>query len=54
MTRYRLDPEAPRQLTSAEARVLDASPIDYSDIPALGDDFFAKAGAAWPGVSNED
>ena len=48
MKRYRLDPKKPRQLTPAEARRLDAKPIDYSDIPPLGDDFFAKATAAWP------
>jgi uncharacterized protein (DUF4415 family) len=27
---------------------LGATPIDYSDIPPLGDEFFAKAKAAWP------
>ncbi|HXO48078.1 MAG TPA: BrnA antitoxin family protein [Mycobacterium sp.] len=48
MKRYRLDPKTPRQLTPAEARRLDATPIDYSDIPPLGDDFFTKAAAAWP------
>jgi uncharacterized protein (DUF4415 family) len=48
MKRYRLDPDKPRQLTPAEARRLDEIPIDYSDIPPLGDDFFAKATAAWP------
>ena len=47
MKRYRLDPNKPRQLTPAEARRLDATPIDYSDIPPLGDEFFAKAAAAW-------
>jgi len=46
--RYRLDPKKPRQLTPAEARRLDAIPIDYSDIPPLGNDFFAKAAEAWP------
>jgi len=48
MKRYRLDPKKPRQLTPAEARRLDEMPIDYSGIPPLGDDFFAKATAAWP------
>ena len=48
MKRYRLDPKKPRQLTPAEARRLDATPIDYSDIPPLGDDFFTKATVAWP------
>jgi uncharacterized protein (DUF4415 family) len=46
--RYRLDPKKPRQLTPAEARRLDATPIDYSDIPPLGDEFFTKATVAWP------
>jgi uncharacterized protein (DUF4415 family) len=48
MKRYRLDPKKPRQLTPAEARRLDATPIDYSDIPPLGDEFFKKAAAEWP------
>jgi len=48
MKRYRLDPEKPRQLTPAETRRLDAMPIDYSDIPPLGNEFFAKAAEAWP------
>ena len=48
MKRHRLDPKKPRQLTPAEARRLDAMPIDYSDIPPLGDKFFAKATEAWP------
>lgn len=48
MKRYRLDANKPRQLTPAEARRLDAAPIDYSDIPPLGDEFFEKAKAAWP------
>ena len=34
--RYRLDPKKPRQLTFAEAQTPDATPIDYSDIPAPG------------------
>jgi len=48
MKRFRLDTKKPRQLTPAEARRLDATPIDYSDIPPLGDEFFAKAMSAWP------
>jgi uncharacterized protein (DUF4415 family) len=48
MKRFRLDTKKPRQLTPAEARRLDATPIDYSDIPPLGDEFFTKASAAWP------
>jgi uncharacterized protein (DUF4415 family) len=48
MKRYRLDPNKPRQLTPSEARRLDAAPIDYSDIPPLGDEFFEKASVAWP------
>jgi uncharacterized protein (DUF433 family) len=43
MKRYRLDPDNPRQLTDEEARRLDEAPIDYSDIPELGDEFFTKA-----------
>ena len=48
MKRYRLNPKKPRQLTPAEARRLDALPIDYSDIPPLGEEFFTKATVAWP------
>ena len=48
MKRYRLDPKKLRQLTPAEARRLDALPIDYSEIPPLGDEFFTKATQAWP------
>jgi uncharacterized protein (DUF4415 family) len=48
MKRYRLDPKKPRHLTPAEARRLDATPIDYSVIPPLGDEFFTKARADWP------
>ncbi len=53
MTRYRLDPKKPRQLTPAEARRLDATPIDYSDIPPLGDEFFTKATSAWPPTKHQ-
>jgi uncharacterized protein (DUF4415 family) len=48
MKRYRLDPKKPRTLTPAEARGLASAPIDYSDIPPLGAEFFAKAAAEWP------
>jgi uncharacterized protein (DUF4415 family) len=48
MKRYRLDPKDPRRLTPAEARQLETAPIDYSDIPPLSDEFFAKATSAWP------
>jgi len=41
--RYRLDPKKPRKLTPTEARRLDATPIDYSDIPELTDESFTKA-----------
>src|SRR5438445_13189975 len=48
MKRYRLNPKKPRQLIPAEAHRLDAMPVDYSDIPLLGDEFFTKATQAWP------
>jgi uncharacterized protein (DUF4415 family) len=48
MKLYRLNRTKPRQLTPSEARRLDAIPIDYSDIPPLGDEFFKKATLAWP------
>ncbi len=53
MKSYRLDPKKPRQLTPAEARRLDAMPIDYSDIPELGDEFFTKATVPWPPVKHQ-
>jgi len=53
MTRYRLDSKKPRQLTPAEARRLDSAPIDYSDIPPLGDEFFVKAAASWPPAKHQ-
>jgi uncharacterized protein (DUF4415 family) len=53
MKRYRLDERKPRQLTPAEERRLDATPIDYSDIPPLGDEFFTKATAVWPPVKHQ-
>ena len=48
MKRYRLDPKKPRQLSPAETHRLEAAPIEYFDIPPLGDGFFTKARAAWP------
>src|ERR1700739_2528467 len=48
MKRYRLDPKKPRQLTPEEQERLNKARIDYSDIPPLGDEFFAKAKQAWP------
>ena len=48
MKRYRLEPDKPRQLTPEEERRLVKSRIDYSDIPPLGDEFFAQAKRAWP------
>ena len=48
MKRYRQDPKKLRRLTPAETRRLDAAPLDYSDIPPLGDEFFTKATEAWP------
>jgi len=53
MKSYRLDPQKPRRLTPAEARRLNATPIDYSDIPPLGDEFFSKATTAWPPVKKQ-
>ncbi len=51
--RYLLDPKKPRALTPQEARRLDATPIDYSDIPPLGDEFFTKARAEWPPAKHQ-
>ena len=53
MKRYHVDPKKPSELTAAEARRLDATPTDYSDIPPLGDEFFTKATAAWPPVKHQ-
>jgi uncharacterized protein (DUF4415 family) len=47
MKHYRLDPKKPPQLTSVEQRRLERMPIDYSDIPPLGNEFFSKATQAW-------
>jgi hypothetical protein len=43
MKTYRLDPKNPPRLTDEEERRLDETPIDYSDIPKLGDEFFSRA-----------
>jgi uncharacterized protein (DUF4415 family) len=53
MKRYQLDPKRTRQLTPAETRRLEATPIDYSDIPPLEDEFFSKATVAWPPVKQQ-
>ena len=53
MQRYRPYPQAPHELTAAELKALDAAPIDYSDIPPLGDDFFAKVQAHWPPAKHQ-
>lgn len=53
MKRYRLDPERARQLTAQEERRLKAARIDYSDIPPLGEEFFARAKRAWPPVKQQ-
>jgi uncharacterized protein (DUF4415 family) len=42
ITRFRLDPAHPPTLTPEQQTQLDARPIDYSDIPELPDDFWAK------------
>jgi len=43
LVRYRLDPKNPRRLTEEEKKRLDETPIDYSDIPELDDNFFRRA-----------
>jgi uncharacterized protein (DUF4415 family) len=48
LKRYQLDPDNLRQLTPAEEDLLNSIPIDYSDIPSLDEEFFAKATAPWP------
>ena len=48
MKKYRLDRSQPPQLTPEQAKRLDEAAIDYSDIPELGDAFFAQAAATWP------
>jgi uncharacterized protein (DUF4415 family) len=59
MKRFQLDPKNLPKLSPAQARRLDSAPIDYSDIPPLGDEFFAKAAKvakgkdAWPPVKQQ-
>ena len=53
MKRYRLYPKKPKQLTPAEKRRLDETPMDYSDIPELGKELFAKATAALPPIKQQ-
>ena len=53
MKRYRLDQKTPRQLTPVEARRLDRAAIDYSEIPELGTEFFAKATAPLPPAKHQ-
>ena len=53
MKRFQLDPDNQPKLSPAQARRLDKTPIDYSDIPPLGDAFFAKAREAWPPVKQQ-
>ncbi len=53
MKRYRLDQKKPRQLTPVEAQRLVRASIDYSDIPELGDEFFAKATAPLPPAKHQ-
>ena len=53
MKRYRLNGKKLRRLTAAETRRLNVAPIDYSDIPPLSDEFFAKARADWPPAKHQ-
>ena len=49
ITRYTLDPNKPYRLTAEQKRRLDETPIDYSDIPELDDEFFKNAKIVnWP------
>ena len=48
MKRYRPDPKNPPRLTPEQEERLKKARIDYSDIPPLGDEFFATAKRAWP------
>jgi uncharacterized protein (DUF4415 family) len=43
MKHYRPDPNNPVRLNSEELRRLDETPIDYSDIPELDDEWFERA-----------
>jgi hypothetical protein len=49
MKTYRLDPKNPPRLTAEQQRRLDRTPIDYSDIPELDEQFFARAQRAMSG-----
>jgi uncharacterized protein (DUF4415 family) len=42
ITHFRLDPAQPPTLTPEAHAQIDARPIDYSDIPELPDDFWAR------------
>jgi len=51
MKNYRLDPDNLPKLTPALAKRLDQmrdEDINYSDIPELDDEFFARAKQVWP------
>jgi uncharacterized protein (DUF4415 family) len=51
MKNYQLDPNRLPKLTPSQAKRLDRmkdSDIDYSDIPELDDEFFARAQQVWP------
>ena len=43
MKNYRPDPNNPVRLTAEQQKRLDETPIDYSDIPELDNDFFERA-----------
>jgi uncharacterized protein (DUF4415 family) len=53
MKHYKLEPNNLRQLSPEEEFRLDSLPIDYSDIPELGPEFFAKALVLWPSAKEE-
>ena len=53
MKRYSLDQKRLPKLMPAHLRRLDAMPIDYSDIPPLGEEFFTKATVPWPPVKHQ-
>jgi uncharacterized protein (DUF4415 family) len=48
ITKFRLDPAHPPELTPAQAKRLQNMPIDYSDIPELPDDFWTHHPPASP------
>ena len=43
IVRYTLDPNKPYKMTAAEKKRLEETPIDYSDIPELDEEFFKNA-----------